>query len=288
MLDIPPSQATIGFIGLGEMGLPMASNLLEDGFDILGYDVDRTALDELSSRGGTVAEAVAEIGTTCPIALIAVRDDEQVTEILTREDGLFENAALNESPCLVIVHSTINPVTCEDLSAVAPENVTLVDAPVSGMRVDAETGDLSIITGGPEDAIAYCRPLFESIGDSIHKMGEVGAGELGKLTNNLISLSNIMITAEGLRVGRTFGIDEESLLQLFAQSTADSWIVENWDFISSRWGETHPGGYEAAARLVGKDYDLILDLAEALEEPVPGTGVASQQVPAFLRELSNR
>nr|WP_256476698.1 NAD(P)-binding domain-containing protein [Haloplanus sp. HW8-1] len=214
---------------------------------------------------------------------VAARDDDQVNDVLRRERGVF--AGVGERPTLVVVHSTVRPETCLEAAEDAPAATQVVDALVSGMRVDAVTGDLSLIVGGETDLVEHCRPAFETMGNAVFHVGALGAGRAGKRSNNLVSLSNVMTTAEGVRLGAAYGIDRETLLALFRENTADSWVVDNWAFISEEWGDTHPTGYEGAADIVSKDLQLVLELARAQGCDSPGAAVASQR-PALLREFA--
>lgn len=283
MFDQSIHDQRLGVLGLGEMGLPMAKQLIEAGFEVVGCDMNDEALEEFANSGGVVAERPDLLTEQVDVVHIVVRDDEQVNDVLRGSNGVFAGVG---DGAVVVIHSTVRPDTCIEAATDAPCGIHLLDAPVSGMRVDAETGNLSLIVGGDEKVVEYCRPAFEAMGDAVFYMGPLGAGEVGKLSNNLISLSNIMTTAEGINLGRAFGIDNEDLLELFCESTADSWVVENWDFISEEWGETHPGGYVGAADIVGKDLQLVLELARSYECESPGAAVASQRVPAFLRRLA--
>jgi 3-hydroxyisobutyrate dehydrogenase len=141
------------------------------------------------------------------------------------------------------------------------------------------------MVGGDEATVSACRPLFEAMGTSVHHLGSVGSGEAAKLANNLVGISNMLTTAEGIALGTEWGLDEDELRSVMMSSSAESFALEHWDFLTEDWGAVQPGGFEGAADILAKDLDTALSLARSLELEVPGAAVAAQRVPAYFRDL---
>lgn len=285
MFETPISETSIGFVGLGTMGMPMAKNAVDAGFDVFGFDLREAVLSSFAAEGGGRADSLAALATECSVVSVIVQDDEQVEDVIAGPDGVFEHC---DDETLVVIHSTIHPETPAQLAADAPANVTVLDAPVSGTRTRAESADLAFMVGGDEQALAYVRPYLESMGATVHALGEVGSGEVAKIANNLVGISNMMTTAEGIALGTEWGLDREDLLAVMAESSADSFILENWEWLTDGWDDVQPGGWEGVAHICQKDLLLALDVAESLDLSVPGTGVASQEVPAFFLGLDEK
>ena len=165
--------------------------------------------------------------------------------------------------------------------------MTVIDAPVSGTRTRAESADLALIVGGEDRALEYVRPYLNSMGATVHSLGEVGSGEVAKIANNLVGISNMMTTAEGIALGMKWGLGRDDLLAVMTESSADSFVVENWKWLTNGWDDIQPGGWGGVAHICQKDLLLALDLAESVELPVPGARVASQEVPAFFHGLED-
>lgn len=285
MFDRSIEDVPIGFVGLGTMGMPMAKSALSAGFSVVGFDVREEARKEFTAAGGETVDSLSTLAETCRVVSVVVQSDEQVDEVVAGDGGLFER--FDDSGGIVLVHSTVHPETPETLTAACPPSVTLLDAPISGLRTRAESGDLAFMVGGDEAVLEYCRPLLESMGTTIHHLGPVGSGEVAKITNNLVALSNMMTTAEGVAVGTEWGIDRETLLDVMAESSADSFVLDNWEWLIEDWGSVQPGGFGGAADICRKDLQLALQLAESVNVEVPGAAVASQRVPAFFEQLTD-
>ncbi|MCY4729942.1 NAD(P)-dependent oxidoreductase [Natronomonas gomsonensis] len=284
MLERPVSETSIGFVGLGTMGMPMAKNAIKAGFDVTGFDLREEILAAFVEAGGDRTDSLAALATECAIVSVIVQDDDQVKNVVAGPDGVFDHCG---DETLVLIHSTIHPETPEQLAETAPGNVTVLDAPVSGTRTRAESADLAFMVGGDEQALDYVRPYLDSMGANVHAMGDVGSGEVAKIANNLVGISNMMTTAEGVALGTEWGLDQKDLLAVMAESSADSFVLENWEWLTDGWDDVQPGGWDGVAHICQKDLLLALDLAESVDLPVPGTAVASQEVPAFFRGLTD-
>ena len=267
-------------IGLGEMGLPMALNLVRAGVELVVFDARREPLDAAIAAGATAVASPAEVASRADVIGVVVRDEAQIWQVFEAPDGV---AAGDVSGKLLVVHSTIGPSAVGRIAAGAHDaGLAVLDAPISGMRMRAEAGTLTFLVGGEVEHLERARGGLAAMGERVFHLGPVGAGQVAKLANNLISLSSIMVVAEGVALAESWGIDEEKLLDVVRASSGDSWIARNWDFIRHRWRREHPLGGRGVADMVGKDLRLALELACELALAVPSAGLAAQLVPAIV------
>lgn len=284
MFDDDITDHRIGFVGIGNMGFGMAKNVLEAGFPVSVFDVRGEPLEEFAALGGSRADSAFEVARNCRSVHVVVRDDEQADSVARGDQGLFDGFEESTEEKLLVVHSTVLPETCRTLAEDAPSNVAVIDAPVSGAMPRANAGDLTIMVGGEEHVVDYCRPVLEPMARQVFHIGEIGTGQVTKLANNATSLSNMMATAEGLALGEEYGVDRDTLLEVFEESSANSFMVQNWKFFLENADDVHPGGFEAAAEISEKDLYEALELARNRDVDLAGTAVAAQQVPSLFRE----
>lgn len=264
-------QDIIGFIGVGEMGFPMARNVIQAGYKLRVYDVVERPLQELREYGAQVVSSPREVAQASDTVIIMVRTTEQVKEVLTAADGVF--AGTNKGST-VLVMATIDPLVVREMAKLAAEKeIALLDCPVSGARQGAEAGTLTIMAGGAKDAFEASRPVFEVLGKNIFYFGESGMGEVAKLTNNLLLLVHMIAAAEAVSLATRAGAELESVFNLIKVSTGNSWVIEHWDMVTS-WKENYqPGG---TLDLVYKDMGMVLELAESLRVPLHLSALAKQ------------
>lgn len=277
---------SIGFVGLGNMGFEMARNVLEGGFNTVAYDNRKDPLQKFEELGGTKASSLKELARQCRSIHLVVRDDKQVMEVIEGATGLFSSLKAEAEECIIIIHSTVNPKTCQEISKDAPDNVLVLDAPISGANPRAKSGELTLMVGGDEPAVDFYRPVFEAMSQEIFYTGAIGTGQVAKLANNTVAMANMMTTAEGIQLGEEYGLERDTLLEIFAASSADSFIVRNWDFLAEDYADVHPEGQEGHAEICEKDLLTALDLAKGTDVKLVGAAVASQEVPAMWRALA--
>ena len=218
----------IGFIGVGNMGAPMAMCLIRAGHELVVCDKRFSALEEFKAMGVSVTEKPADCAHT-EMVIIMVGDDSQVQETLLGTDGLLK-AVDPERPPLLAVMSTILPGTAKKLaSPCANKNVRLMDAPVSGMPVLAEKGKLTIMAGGEKDDLEAMRPIFETMGENIYHTGPLGTGSTTKLVNNIIGLTNLFLCAEAFQIGQKLGMNLTTLASIFEKSTGRIFLTKDWE-----------------------------------------------------------
>ncbi|MEZ4333927.1 MAG: NAD(P)-dependent oxidoreductase [Myxococcota bacterium] len=267
----------LGFIGLGNMGAPMAENLARAGFALTVYDLRPEPLATLAALGATVARSPREVGARSEIVSCVVVDDAQVERVFLGGGGDIAGGAGGDDGVLAglapgsifIVHSTVSPLVVRRLAEAArPIGVHVVDAAVSGAEARSRAGTLSIMAGGDAEIVARCRPVFDVIGDNVYHVGGLGQGLAAKLCNNLILLGTMQTLEEALRIATAAGVDERTMIEIARSSTGDSWAVRNY-FVTREMMQRHPQGPKGARQIGVKDLSLAAKLGQGLGLDVP-------------------
>ena len=213
---------TVGFIGLGIMGKPMAENLIEAGYDLVAYNRTREKAEELD--GATVAETPKEVAEQSDIIITMLPDSPQVEEVLAGEEGVLEGV---RDGALIVDMSTISPVVTEELAKKAEERgASMLDAPVSGGDVGAIDGTLSIMVGGGEEDFERALPLFEVMGETVTHVGPVGTGQVVKAANQIVVALTIEAVSEALVLGSKGGVPPEKILDVLGGGLAGNKVME--------------------------------------------------------------
>ena len=198
-------QKAVGFIGLGNMGAPMAERLLAWPGGLVVCDTRPEAAEKLVEGGATLAASPAEVAKTAAVIGITVLNDEQVKTVVSGPDGILQTAAPGT---VIAIHSTIGPQTAVDLAAVcAKSQVELVDAPVSGGAPGAQQGRLAIMVGGERPAYLQLKESYSLVSDMMVHAGPVGSGTKMKLARNLLHFIAFTATTEAARLAEAAGID---------------------------------------------------------------------------------
>ncbi|GIH24148.1 2-hydroxy-3-oxopropionate reductase [Acrocarpospora phusangensis] len=247
---------TVGFVGLGNMGLPMASRLAAAGYRVRAYDIAVT-----SAPGIDVRPDVTEVAEDAGAVVLMLPDSDAVESVLYGA-GLL--AALAPGTIVIDMGSS-QPLRTRDLAARAAErNVRLVDAPVSGGVKGAADGTLTVMAGGEPGDVARVRPILETLGGRVLRLGPAGSGHALKALNNLMSATHLLITAEALLAGERFGLEPETMLAAVNGSSGRSGSTEN------KWPNfVLPGTFDSgfALRLMLKDMRIAVELVEATGVP---------------------
>lgn len=252
----------VAFIGLGQMGMPMAQNLARGGYSVAGYDVSEAARVEFAQATNMpIANTVAETAADAQAAILMLPTSAVVRGVLV-EDGLF--AALPNGALLIDMGSSEPMVTRELAEAATAHGLTLIDAPVSGGVIGATDGTLTIMMGGEDPQLTAVRPLFDVLGGKVVHAGGVGAGHALKALNNLLSATSLLITAEATRIGERFGLDPNVMIDAINMSSGRSFSTE-LKFPRYVLSESYDSGFDL--RLMAKDMRIALDLGDQLGVP---------------------
>jgi len=258
---------TIGFIGLGLMGKPMARNLKAAGRDLLIHNRSRAVVDELAAEGMSAAASPAAVAETADIIVLMLPDTSAVETVLFGENGIAD--AIRPGTLVIDMGTTAVSATRAFANAIRERNGDYVDAPVSGGQVGAEAGALTIMAGGDESTFDRALPLFEIMGRHVTRVGEVGAGQVAKAANQVIVGLTIGAVAEALALAKAAGVDPAQVRAALAGGFADSRILE---LHGARMitGDFTPGGRAVTQR---KDMAQTLAFAAELELDLPATAL---------------
>ena len=268
MNAITAESSKLGFIGIGYMGRPIAQRLLESGFKVAAYDRHRTKAEELIRYGGTVAESVATLSSSCDVVLSCLASDEAVLNVYGGTDGVFANARRG---ALVIDLSTVNPKTSQELSRLGSERgVHVLDVTMSGSTPVAEQGALTLFGGGDQECFTAAESIFRAIAKKYFYVGPSGSGAIMKLAVNSLLGIGMQAIAEALVLGEKAGLDRSRLLDVLSE-TAVVAPAHVGKLERAKEGDYSP---QFPLRLMNKDFGLILNLAAAVGAQMPATRAA--------------
>ncbi|MEQ4299875.1 2-hydroxy-3-oxopropionate reductase [Plantactinospora sp. B6F1] len=217
-------MTSIGFIGLGIMGGPMAVNLIKAGHDVVGYDVSPARNAALDQAGGKVAAGIGELVRQVDVVITMVRDSADVESVALGDSGILANARPGQ---LYVDMSSISPGTSRQVAEAARTlSVRVLDAPVSGGEAGAIEGTLSIMVGGEPADFAAARPILEVLGGTVVHVGPVGAGQTVKAANQLIVAGTIELVAEAIVFLEAYGVDTEAAVRVLAGGLAGNRILD--------------------------------------------------------------
>ncbi|KPX36082.1 3-hydroxyisobutyrate dehydrogenase [Pseudomonas ficuserectae] len=267
----------IAFIGLGNMGAPMARNLIKAGHTLQVFDLNKSVLAEFTGLGAQVSDSPRQAAAGSELVITMLPAAAHVRSVYLNDDGVLKGI----SPGVPAVDcSTIDPQTIRDIAAVAAQQgVVLGDAPVSGGTGGAQAGTLTFMVGGSAEHFAVLKPVLEQMGRNIVHCGDVGTGQIAKICNNMLLAISMIGVSESMALGNALGIDTHVLAGIINTSTGRCWSSEAYN----PWPgivETAPAsrGYSGGfgAELMLKDLGLATEAARAAHQPVILGAVAQQ------------
>ena len=269
---------TVGFIGLGVMGRPMARNLLKRGFPLVVHSRSRGPVDEIAKAGATVASTPANVASQARRIITMLPDGPDVEKVLLGTDGVFEAI---QPDSILIDMSTIAPTTARRLAKeAAGHGANLLDAPVSGGEIGAIDGTLSIMVGGDGRSLEQVRPILEAMGnpERIIHIGESGAGQICKACNQLVIGGTLVAVGEAFALARKSNVDPAKVRAALMGGFAASRVL---DVHGERLlkGNFKPG---FPARLYRKDLRIVLDAVSEARSPAPVTAIVQQLLIALI------
>jgi 3-hydroxyisobutyrate dehydrogenase len=263
-------MARIGFIGLGNMGLPMAANLVKAGHEVAGFDIVTPLRGKLAAAGGTAVESVAAACSGADAVITMLPAGAHVREVYTAPTGVIE-AALPGA--LLIDSSTIDVATAREVAARASEKgLALLDAPVSGGVGGAQAGTLTFMVGGTDDAFARARPILENMGRTIVHAGGSGNGQAAKICNNMILGVSMIAVSEAFLLAEKLGLEAQRLFDIASKSSGQCWSMTSYCPVpgpvpTSPANRDYQAGFTAAMML--KDLKLAQDAAHGAGAATP-------------------
>ena len=281
----------IGFIGLGNMGAPMARNLIKAGHDLTVFDLSSDALTQLREAGAHVGKSVAEIASSANIEVIITMlpASQHVKSVYLNEDGILEAVSKG---VILIDCSTIDPQAAREVAKVANDQGNpMLDAPVSGGTGGAEAGTLTFMVGGSKVDFDRVQPLLSNMGKNIVHCGGSGNGQVAKVANNMLLGISMIATAEAMSLGVSLGMDPKVLAGIINTSSGRCWSSEIYN--------PYPGVVETAPASRGytggfgvdlmlKDLGLATEAAKFAKQPVVLGAVAQQLYQMFSLQGSGK
>jgi 3-hydroxyisobutyrate dehydrogenase len=267
----------VGFIGLGNMGMPMAQNLLKAAYEVTGFDLSAHATQLLAANGGTSANSVADACKAAEVVITMLPAGEQVRDVYLGADGVLASVA---PATLLIDSSTIDVQTARDVAQAAQDKgLAMVDAPVSGGVTGAEAATLTFMAGGSADAFERARPILEKMGKTIVHAGGPGNGQAAKICNNMILGASMIVVCEAFLLAEKLGLDPQKLFDISSKSSGQCWSMTSYCPVpgpvpASPANRDYKAGFTAAMML--KDLKLAQTAARATHATTPlGAGAAA-------------
>ena len=259
----------IGFIGLGNMGMPMAQNLISNGIKVKGFDVSEEVLKQASKNKIEVCSDILQTSKEIDVLITMLPNGEAVSSVFNSE-SLLENI---DPSILIIECSTISPKTSKELSLKASSlNLEMIDAPVSGGVKGAEEASLTFMVGGSVENVEKAKPILSKMGKNIFHAGGSGSGQIAKLCNNMLLAIHMSGTAEALSMGVKSGLDPSVLSEIMSKSSGGNWSLDKYNpypgvMTESPASKDYQGGF--LNKLMIKDLNLAKELAQDSKTETP-------------------
>jgi 2-hydroxy-3-oxopropionate reductase len=253
----------VGFIGLGEVGLPMAKRVITHGYKVTvcGH-VRREPVEEMKRLGANEVKTPKEVAQESDVTITMLRDDADTEVVVLGDRGIMKGARKGSG---IILMSTLSPALCRRIASVTrTKGINVIDAPVTGTRMRAATGELGIMVGGDKRIMEKYRPILETMGKIIY-CGDLGMGQIVKLASNMALMINIQGAYEAISWAIRNGADEAVLVELMRTGTANSWVVQNWEWVKSMNVDPPPLTFY----LGSKDLGYALRIARDIGQPCP-------------------
>jgi 2-hydroxy-3-oxopropionate reductase len=276
---------TVGYIGLGLMGKSIARNIHRAGFPLVVHNRSRAAVEELAAEGATAALSPADVAVQVDVVFTNLPDTPDVEKVVLGEKGILAEA---QAGLIWVDNSTIQPAAARSLACqLAVKGVLSLDAPVSGGDIGARNGTLTIMVGGPAEALEKVLPIFQVMGKTITHVGDAGAGQVAKAANQIMVAAQMVAMGELLVFSQKAGVDPQKVVEAIKGGAAQCWTL---DVKPPRLfsGNRTPG---FKAHMQAKDLNIILETAREYGIPLPSAAVDAQLYNAMLQngmgELDN-
>ena len=277
----------IGFIGVGNMGGPMARNLVQAGHELAAFDLDKEKLNLVVQAGARRAASVADAVAGVEMVVTMLPAGEHVRAVYTGEDGVI---AASAAGTLLIDSSTIDVDSARAAhAAAAAAGFEMIDAPVSGGVGGAEAGTLTFMCGGTAAAFARAKPILDVMGGNIFHAGDAGAGQVAKICNNMILGAAMIVTGEAFTLGQRLGLDAQSLFDIVKTASGQTWALTSYCPVpgpvpTSPANRDYQPGF--TVEMMAKDLRLAQDAAQGAQLATP-IGAAALAAYSLFEEAGN-
>ena len=283
------TKPNIAFIGLGNMGAPMAENLLKAGYTLSVYDLSEDATQRLQQAGASVADSPKDAANNAQVVISMLPAGKHVHSVYLGDSGLLANLPKGT---LVIDSSTIAAADARTVAEAASElGIDFLDAPVSGGTGGAIAGSLTFIVGGSDDAFAKAEPILAVMGKNIFHAGDHGAGQVAKICNNMLLGILMAGTAEAINLGVKNGLDPKVLSDIMLQSSGRNWTLEVYNpYPQVMENVPSSNGYQGGfmSKLMQKDLNLAMQTAQDTNVETPMGAKATELYEAHTVENGDR
>jgi 2-hydroxy-3-oxopropionate reductase len=270
-------KLSVGYIGLGLMGKSMSRNILRAGFPLVVHNRSRAAVNELVAEGARSASSPAEVAEKVDVVFTNLPDSPDVEAVVLGEKGIIQKA----HPGLVYIdNSTIKPAVARKIArALAEQGTMSLDAPVSGGDIGARDGTLTIMVGGPAEALERVMPVLLAMGKKVTHVGESGCGQIAKAANQIMVAAQMVAMGELLIFAKKAGADPQKVVESIKSGAAQCWTL---DVKPPRLftGNRNPG---FKAYMQAKDLGIVIDTAREYGIPLPSAAVDAQLYNAMLQ-----
>jgi 3-hydroxyisobutyrate dehydrogenase len=278
------ARPRVGIVGLGNLGLPVAGRLLDEGFPVCAVEHDPARLAAAEELGALARPSPSDLGDVA-VLCVCVVDDAQVNEVLLAPRGALEVLAPGS---VVAILSTVFPATVTRIAEAAQHlGVEVLDAPVSGGDRAARAGELAIMVGGPQAALVSARPVLDALGGAVFHLGGHGSGLAAKFANQLMTFANQAAAVEAVRLAKAFGVQEEQVIEVAKAGTADSWCLRHWGFFDRIAAEYDRSGTPPRNRPWRKDLWDVVTVAREMDLSVPIAGLIGQVAAPLIDERAD-
>jgi len=268
----------LGFIGVGIMGKPMAKNLIDAGYKVIVYDINKKALDETVAYGGERGTSPKNVAEKSDIIITMLPNSPDVKKAVLGDNGLIEG--VREGQILIDMSSIAPLVSREVAQEMKKKGVEMLDAPVSGGQEKAQAGTLAIMVGGKKEIFEECKPILDVMGGSVTLVGDIGAGQTTKLANQVVVAINIAAVAEALIMGKKAGVDPENIFNAIRGGLAGSQCLE--DKAPRMFDGRYDPGFRI--RLHVKDLANVLETSRELHTAMPLTSQIMEMMQVLMAE----
>lgn len=265
----------VGFIGLGIMGKPMSKNLLKAGYELVVYNRSKAAVEDLVAAGAVAATSPKEVAAQVDLVITMLPNSPQVKEVILGDNGVIEGI---KSGTIVVDNSSIAPLVSREIAdALALKGIDMLDAPVSGGEPKAIDGTLSIMVGGKKEVFDKCYPVLKAMAGSVVLTGDIGAGNVTKLANQIIVALNIAAMSEALVLATKAGVEPDKVYQAIRGGLAGSTVLDaKAPLVMDR--KFDPG---FRINLHIKDLANVLDTSHEMGVPLPLTAAVMEMMQAL-------
>ncbi len=255
----------IGFIGLGIMGKPMAKNLLKAGYELRVFDLNKDSVAEVVAAGGVEAASARDAAKGAELVMTMLPNSPHVKSVMLGEDGV---GCAMEKGAAFIDMSSINPIASREIAAeLAQYGVEMLDAPVSGGEPKAIDGTLSFMVGGPQALFDKYEPVLKCMGASVVRCGDIGAGNVTKLCNQVVVAVNIAALSEAMMLGQMAGVEPQKIFEAIRGGLAGSTVMNAK--APMMMDQNFKPGFRIDLHI--KDLNNVLDAAKTVDAPIPLT-----------------